>query len=729
VETLKVVSTVLVVLALFASLFSFIQPVYSQGENYVIIEPSEPSTAGVSPYAIAPEQMVSVNVTIKNAVNVYGYNLTFYWDNLNIVEYVDYYFHPFLEEPYTSTITRLGNKVTVYAKSQSPANPVNGSGVLVTIFYKGKETGESLIRFDAANCYLISQDGSQFYPSTFKRGKLVVTNTKIVVEPETLSGEVNETVKANITVYNVVNLYGIEFNVTWDPTVLTLTKVNYQVPWSAKFEARNQTGIGYYSLAVSGIYPATSYTGNFTFTNLEFNVTQTGFSPITFAYSKLGDSTSKPIAHVIVNAIFSNVKTLISFDPAIITDTSKSPGYSFSVNLTISEAVNLKDFKIRISYSNILNVSSITFNEIFLTEANSTIDEVTRIFEVTGSFREEYIGDYMLATIEFTVANFGYAKVTVITSQSYLKNGEGSLQLFNTYPFTFANWRNVGVRQITLKSEVMFGAKFVIGQTVNVSVLIENIGASAENVNLTVSYQADVTVEGNLTSFSEIIYEKTLFLEKYGEPNSITLETFTWNTTGLYAGNYYITANVTAEVDHDLTDNSLSKAIELISGEEEQDTIPPEISEPWQDPPANNVQPLQNVTVRVNVTDYGSGIKNVTLWYSTDNGTSWTIRNMTALPILSDTWITYEATIDGYENCTWVTYKIIAYDNAENNATKDNNGYGYQYHVIPEYPSTLILVFIMATTLITTSILKIKKRRQLLWNSSLFLQLYSISHR
>jgi parallel beta-helix repeat protein len=144
------------------------------------------------------------------------------------------------------------------------------------------------------------------------------------------------------------------------------------------------------------------------------------------------------------------------------------------------------------------------------------------------------------------------------------------------------------------------------------------------------------------------------------------------------------------------------------------DNIPPEISEPWQDPLPDNVQPFQNVTVWVNVTDYGTGIKNVTLWYSINNGTSWTIRNMTALPIPSDTWITYEATIDGYENCTWVTYKIIAYDNAENNATKDNNGYCYKYHVIPEYPSTLILVFIMATTLITTSILKIKKRRQLL---------------
>jgi len=142
------------------------------------------------------------------------------------------------------------------------------------------------------------------------------------------------------------------------------------------------------------------------------------------------------------------------------------------------------------------------------------------------------------------------------------------------------------------------------------------------------------------------------------------------------------------------------------------DNIKPEISELWQDPPANNVQPLQNVTVRVNVTDYETGIKNVTLWYSIDNGTSWIILNMTALPIPSDTWITYEATIKGYENCTWVTYKIIAYDKAGNNATKDNNGYGYQYHVIPEFPTTSILILLTLTTLITTTLWKTKRKRQ-----------------
>jgi hypothetical protein len=137
------------------------------------------------------------------------------------------------------------------------------------------------------------------------------------------------------------------------------------------------------------------------------------------------------------------------------------------------------------------------------------------------------------------------------------------------------------------------------------------------------------------------------------------------------------------------------------------DNIPPEISEPWQDPMPDNVQPLQNVTVWVNVTDYGTGIKNVTLWYSINNGTTWTPKNMTQIATN-----TFQATIPGYEYSTWVTYKTIAYDNAGNNAAKDNNGYGYKYHVIPEFPSTPILILLMLTTLITTALWKTKRKRQ-----------------
>ncbi|MEM3088624.1 MAG: hypothetical protein QXP20_05885, partial [Candidatus Bathyarchaeia archaeon] len=127
------------------------------------------------------------------------------------------------------------------------------------------------------------------------------------------------------------------------------------------------------------------------------------------------------------------------------------------------------------------------------------------------------------------------------------------------------------------------------------------------------------------------------------------------------------------------------------------DDIKPEISEPSQNPPPENVQPNQDVTVTVIVTDYGSGVKNVTLWYSLNNGTTWTILNMTELAAN-----TYQATIPGYGNCTWITYKIVAYDNAGNNATKDNLGYYYKYHVIPEYPSTTLALTILILATLTT---------------------------
>lgn len=134
------------------------------------------------------------------------------------------------------------------------------------------------------------------------------------------------------------------------------------------------------------------------------------------------------------------------------------------------------------------------------------------------------------------------------------------------------------------------------------------------------------------------------------------------------------------------------------------DDIPPSIGSPVQDP-AEDVEPHQTVTVTVNVTDDGTGLYNATLWYDIDNGTTWTILNMMEISTNN-----YQAAIRGYENCTGVTYKIIAYDNAGNNATKDNNGYYYKYHVIPEFPSTIILPVLMLTTLIATILLK-KKRK------------------
>ncbi|MHA1711850.1 MAG: C25 family cysteine peptidase, partial [Candidatus Freyarchaeota archaeon] len=128
------------------------------------------------------------------------------------------------------------------------------------------------------------------------------------------------------------------------------------------------------------------------------------------------------------------------------------------------------------------------------------------------------------------------------------------------------------------------------------------------------------------------------------------------------------------------------------------DTKTPVIGVPSQDPSADDVQPYQNVTLFVNVTDHESGIDKVILQYSVDNGLTWRNITMSAMDSPSETTILYTAIIPGMPAGTNVQYKIIAYDKAGNVAINDKAGL---YMIIPEFSSwsLLILTFLVASLL------------------------------
>jgi len=133
------------------------------------------------------------------------------------------------------------------------------------------------------------------------------------------------------------------------------------------------------------------------------------------------------------------------------------------------------------------------------------------------------------------------------------------------------------------------------------------------------------------------------------------------------------------------------------------DKTAPTIAIPSREP-AGDVQPYDTVKVSVNVTDITSLVKDVTLYYTTNNGTTWTVRPTT----YNSSTKLYETTIPQQTAGTWVKYKIIAYDNAENNAILDGTQPYCVYQVIPEFPSIVVLpLFIVLTTL---AIILTKKR-------------------
>lgn len=132
------------------------------------------------------------------------------------------------------------------------------------------------------------------------------------------------------------------------------------------------------------------------------------------------------------------------------------------------------------------------------------------------------------------------------------------------------------------------------------------------------------------------------------------------------------------------------------------DTTPPTI-ENVQRTPSGDVSENESVAVSADITDNteGSGVANASLGYSIDNVT-WTNATMTSS---GNTWT---GNITGQLNGTTVWYKITAFDNAGNNATKyESDTIPYHYDVIPEYTTAVLVIMLM--TLAATMIAYRKK--------------------
>jgi hypothetical protein len=123
------------------------------------------------------------------------------------------------------------------------------------------------------------------------------------------------------------------------------------------------------------------------------------------------------------------------------------------------------------------------------------------------------------------------------------------------------------------------------------------------------------------------------------------------------------------------------------------DETPPDIHEVYQEPTSDMVYPEDMVDVYANVTDDDSGVKQVILNYTTNNGT-WFTADMINL-----SGSIYNATIPAFPLDTDVTYIVMAEDNANNTITTEELGWTYQYNVIPEiaYAATLVIFVVMIT--------------------------------
>lgn len=225
---------------------------------------------------------------------------------------------------------------------------------------------------------------------------------------------------------------------------------------------------------------------------------------------------------------------------------------------------------------------------------------------------------------------------------------------------------------------------------------------------------ADTDGKPELVSFGHV-YNGTTWLA--------SLRMFEWTGTGMTLDHYVTWGNNSrglsiciADVDDDYHNEILTASWmhdgtrwnSQLSIHYYEDVEPPFIGAPTQEPSAN-VTIGQEVRVSAEIKDNETGVKNATLYYTINNGTSWTPIEMH-----------YNSTTGLYETVnpipaqtfgTVVQYKITAFDNADNSHTEDNAGQYYVYTVIPELAPIALAIVATAAILITIALAKTAKKR------------------
>src|SRR5713226_6979779 len=121
------------------------------------------------------------------------------------------------------------------------------------------------------------------------------------------------------------------------------------------------------------------------------------------------------------------------------------------------------------------------------------------------------------------------------------------------------------------------------------------------------------------------------------------------------------------------------------------DNTPPTIGTPTITPSSPGSS--DTVTVKVNVTDTGSGVKNVSITYTTDN---WKSVNKTLLANYNITTHYATAQIPPLQYGGHVEYYITAFDNAGNKAVNNNSGSYFSYDVSAPWFLNLWLYVVLA---------------------------------
>jgi hypothetical protein len=341
-----------------------------------------------------------------------------------------------------------------------------------------------------------------------------VEPVRVYVDPPSI---VDPPVFFNVSVKleNVLDLAGVEWQLTWNPTVLkavNITEVmfhevtpqsdwdNIQRQW---LDTDNVVGLARYAYDYldgsealeSGYLPIS---GNHTLAIIEFQVIGVGNCTLNFTDSKLGDVNADPIDHETDNGFFSNSvapppqppSPMESSDVLLYLDPHRARNESLSPKMTFSVAVNLDSITNQgmlyvsffLSWNSTLldcvNATDVIMHEVTPQNESGNIDlniewnNIEGTFYYSGNFwdvrqaqsggYEPFFGNHTIAITTFQVKDFGKCLFHLYNFRAQSPPSLGVL-LYATIDGYFANTLNGdlnGDNVVNLLDSILFAKSF-----------------------------------------------------------------------------------------------------------------------------------------------------------------------------------------------------------------------------------------------------------------------------
>jgi hypothetical protein len=238
----------------------------------------------------------------------------------------------------------------------------NCSGILDARFnWWGNETGPYHPTLNPTGLGNNVSDNVLFEPWLIKPYPPLTSVSVVYVDPQfiTLGTPALGTVfTVNVTVANVTMLYGFQFKLRWNNTLLNLTRVDAKIPtvWGSNYISQYNQTTEYYSLFASARSPAPPFNGTTTLASFTFRSVYDPIYPqnvsCSFALENvtIADPDAKPILRLVYSGNYSccSVKPKLLFTSKEYT-AMKVPT-EFDAYINVTNIVNLYNFSFAFTY-------------------------------------------------------------------------------------------------------------------------------------------------------------------------------------------------------------------------------------------------------------------------------------------------------------------------------------------------------------------------------------------